>query len=80
MTRKAYEEGGYGKILQDDEPKTVYTDRSQRMFDTSEPLQLSITDDGRLHARFYSPRSLGDVLVKVRFPSLDNEYIELAYF
>lgn len=80
LTAKAYAEGEHGKILQDDEPKAVYTDRTQRLFNTSEPLQLSMTDDGRLHARFYSPRSLSGVLVKARIPSLSNEYFELAYF
>lgn len=80
MTETAYNKGNYAKILQDGEPKEIYTDPNQRRFNTSQPLQLSITDEGQLHARFYSPRNLGDVLIKARIPALSNEYIELAYF
>ena len=80
LTGKAYAEGKHGKILQDGEPKEVYTDPGQRKFNTSEPLQLSLTDDGRLHARFYSPRDLGDVLIRVRVPALGDEYFDMAYF
>ena len=80
MTETAYNKGNYGKILQDGEPKEVYTDPNQRRFNTSQTLQLSITDNGQLHARFYSPRNLGDVLIKAHIPAISNEYIELAYF
>ena len=80
LTRQAYEAGSHQKILQDDEPKSVYTDQTQRMFDTSQPLQLSLTDEGQLHARFYSPRSVSRVLVKALIPSVSEEYVELAYF
>lgn len=80
VTPMAYEEGGHAKILQDEERKEIYTDTRQRSFDTSQPLQVEITDDGRLHMRFYSPRDLSDVLVRVRFPSVSDEYIDLAYF
>lgn len=80
VTAKAYAEGGHKKILQDDEPAAVYTDRAQRMFDTSRPLQLSVTDDGRLHVRFYSPRGLGGVLVKARMEAAGGEFVDLAYF
>lgn len=79
LTTAAYQEGEYGKILQDDEPKEVYTDPSQRQFNTAQPLQLSFTE-GKLHIRFYSPRKLGDVLIKAYIPAVCNEYFDLAYF
>ena len=80
LTTEAYREGAHARILQDDERKEVYTDAKQRAFDTSHPLQVAITDDGRLHVRFYSPRDLGEVLIRARFPSVTDEYIDLAYF
>lgn len=80
ITDMAYAEGRHGLILQDDEPHTVYTDKVLRNFNTSRPLQISVTDDGQLHARFYSPRALSNVLVKARIPSAGNEYVDVAYF
>lgn len=80
ITHQAYAEGKHGLILQDDEPHTIYTDKALRNFNTSRPLQLSITNEGQFHARFYSPRSLSNVLIKARIPSVGNEYIDLAYF
>ena len=80
LTRNAYEAGNYLKILQDDETKEVYTDPSQRKFDTAQPLQLNVTEAGELHARFYSPRSLKEVLLKARVPAVSDEYFDLAYF
>lgn len=80
VTRKAYDEGGHTRILQDGEPKTVYADPAQRKFNTAQPLQLDIDNVGRLHARFYSPRDLKGVLVKARLPETGNDYFDLAYF
>ncbi len=80
ITHRAYAEGQHGLILQDDEPHTIYTDKALRNFNTSRPLQLSITNEGLFHARFYSPRSLSNVLVKARIPSVGDEYVDLAYF
>ena len=80
FTESAYEEGGFGKILQDGESKDVYTDPQARSFNTARPLQAEITGDGRLHLRFYSPRALHKVLVKARVPSVGGEYFDLAYF
>ena len=80
ITHQAYAEGKHGLILQDDEPHTIYTDKALRNFNTSRPLQLSITNEGQFHARFYSPRSLSNVLIKARIPSVGNEYVDLAYF
>ena len=80
VTPQAYEESAPGLILQDGEPKSVYTDASQRRFNTAAPLQLSVTDDGRFHARFYSPRPLTGVLVRARIPGVDSEFLDLAWF
>ncbi len=80
ITERAYAEGAHGLILQDGEPKEVYTDPTQRRFNTAAPLQLSITDEGELHARFYSPRPLTGVLIRARIPSVGEEFLDLAYF
>ena len=80
LTSSAYAEGKHTKILQDDETKEVYTNPSLRKFNTAQPLQLNITDDGELHMRFYSPRDLKNVLVKVHIPAVSDEYFDLAYF
>lgn len=80
ITNRAYTEGQHGLILQDDEPHTIYTDKTLRNFNTSKPLQLSVTHEGQFHARFYSPRSLRNVLVKARIPSAGSEYVDFAYF
>lgn len=75
----AYQKGNHKKILQDDEKKAVYADKSQRSFNTSQPLQLLVTDDGKFHMRFYSPRDLGHVTVKALIPEAGNEWVDFAY-
>ena len=80
ITQRAYDEGSHAQILQDGESKNIYTDPAQRRFNTASPLQLSVTDAGELHARFYSPRALSGVLVRARIPQVDNEYLDLAWF
>ena len=80
ITADAYRAGNHARILDDDEPVSVYTDKTQRTFNTAEPLQLSITDEGQLHARFYSPRVLYGVTVRAKIPAVDEEYFDFAYF
>lgn len=80
VTSWAYQEGNHAKILQDDEPKTVYANSSMRSFNTSRPLQVKVTTEERLHLRFYSPRDLGHVTIKARIPEITDEYIDFAYF
>ena len=80
VTESLYEAGDHGLILQDDEPHGVYTDKTLRNFNTSRPLQISVTDDGQLAARFYSPRNLTDVLVRAMIPGHGEEAVDLAYF
>lgn len=78
MTPAAFEESRHGYILQDDEPKEVYSDSRQRQFVTTKPLQTEITDNGELHLRFYSPRPLKNVAIRILFPPL-HEAFTLAY-
>lgn len=80
ITQVAYDEVEHPKILQDDEHKTVYTDRTVRSFNTSMPLQISFTDEGKLNARFYSPKPLKDVLIRARIPAEGDEFFDVAYF
>lgn len=80
ITKAAYNKGDHLLILNDSERKEVYTDKSQRSFTTSEPLQLSIEDDGRFHVRFYSPRHLSNVTVLAKIPAISEEYFDFAYF
>lgn len=78
MTPAAFEDSRHGYILQDDEPKGVYSDPNQRRFVTTKPLQAEITDEGKLHLRFYSPRPVKDVTIRARIPSV-GESVTLAY-
>lgn len=79
VSSAAYKHGNHKKILQDDEKKAVYTDMSQRSFNTSAPLQLSVTDEGQFHMRFYSPRDLGHITVKALIPEVSKEWFDFAY-
>lgn len=80
ITPAAYNAGEHGLILQDTERKEVYTDQSLRKFNTAQPLQVSITEEGKLHTRFYSPRKLTNVLIKMQLPQVSEEFFDLAYF
>lgn len=80
ITAEALEDSDLSYILQDTETKEVYTDRTQRAFNTADPLQISFTEDGKLHLRFYSPKQLDDVMIRARIPSVSDEYVDLAYF
>lgn len=80
VTDMAYREGGHTRILQDGEPKSVYTDSKQRSFSTTNLLQTEITDEGQLHLRFYSPRPIEEVTVKARVPAISDEFLDFAYF
>lgn len=80
MTRTAYDEEAYGKILQDGEPKEVYTDGNQRRFNTAAPLQVKVTDNGQLMVRFYSPRVVTGMMIKAKIPAVSQEYLDFAYF
>ena len=53
---------------------------SERSFNTAAPLQISVSQEGELHVRFYSPRDVEGILVTALIPSVCEEYIDLAYF
>ena len=80
ITPAAYNAGDHTLMLQDDETKEVYTNASVRKFNTAQPLQVSVTEEGKLHIRFYSPRQLNNVLIKMQLPQVSDEYFDLAYF
>ena len=80
ITPAAYNAGDHTLILQDNETKEVYTNASVRKFNTAQPLQVSVTEEGKLHIRFYSPRQLNNVLIKMQLPQVSDEYFDLAYF
>lgn len=80
ITPAAYDKGEHSLILQDTEKKEVYTDKTVRCFNTAQPLQVSITEEGKLHTRFYSPRKLTGVLIKMQLPQVSEEFFDLAYF
>lgn len=80
ITPAAYRAGEHALILQDTERKEVYTDKAVRQFNTAQPLQVSVTEDGKLHTRFYSPRKLTGVLIKMQLPQVSEEFFDLAYF
>lgn len=80
ITRGSYNSSKHYQILSDSETKDIYTDRTQRSFNTSKPLQISVNDGGELHARFYSPRVLYDATIKAKLPSVSDEYFDFAHF
>ena len=80
ITQQAYRKGNHPFILQDDEHHDTYTDPTKRYFNTAQPIQLSVANDGALNVRFYSPKPVADILIRARIPSTGNEYIDLAYF
>lgn len=80
ITLRSYNLSKHYEILSDKETKDIYTDRTQRSFNTSRPLQISVNDNGELHARFYSPRVLYDATIKVKLPSVSDEYFDFAHF
>lgn len=80
ITESFYAAGDHGRILQDDEPHEIYTDKALRNFNTSRPLQVWVSQDSSLNVRFYSPKALEDVLVMARIPSEGDFYFDLAYF
>lgn len=63
----------------DDEPRSVFYNNSERWFYTCAPLQVWITNEGKLAVRYYSPYILKDVKVKACFNKVSPEWVELAY-
>lgn len=63
------------RILQDDEPSSVFYDPSQRSFHINEPLQVRLTEDQQLHTRFYCPIALSNVKVWAKHPDLSEDIL-----
>ncbi len=78
LTEQAYEERNFGKILQDEENKIIYANPDMRKFNTMNLLQHSFTDEGKLHLRFYSPKEVRGMTVRI-LPDGMDEYVDLAF-
>lgn len=63
ITKSYYDEETRPLILQDDEPKSIFYDKTQRSFCINDLLQLTCTDEGALLSKFYSPISIKNVSV-----------------
>lgn len=70
---------GYGFLLQDGESPEIMFDFSRRSFSVDRPLQMALTKDGKLSVRFYSPRSVRNVIVWL-WCSSEKEWLKLAVF
>lgn len=75
-----YNSSNLSTILADDEPKSVYYDRTQRSFYVNKPLQIIINANKELQMRFYSATDIHRVKVWVRFVKHSAEFVELANF
>ena len=65
-------------LLQDDEPKELYYDRSERSFFVNQPLQIKKLDQAKINIRFYAPLPLSDVSIWATIPSINQEIL-IAY-
>lgn len=67
-------------MLQDDEPREVFYDNSQRYFYVHEPLQVSVNQAKELQIRFYSALPIKDTKILIRFKKYSPEFFELAHY
>lgn len=79
ITEKAEVEKVYHKILQDDESLKILIDPRERAFYVDEPLQIRMTKKRELLLRFYSPRSIQNVILWGSL-SASGEQFKLAEF
>ncbi len=63
-----------------DEPQEVFYDTSIRSFYADEPLQFSVSDQGKLDVKLFSPIGVKNVRVLGRFRNISSEWVDLAYF
>ena len=75
VSSKVHDSEDRPKILQDSENKSVFYDARQRSFIINKPLQISITDDSKLHTRFYSPLAVRNVGIWAKFPDFKEEVL-----
>lgn len=66
------------RILQDNEPKSVFYDKTKRAFNVKAPLQYGFDDDNKLYIRFYS--AVGMSNVRLMWSAPDGETLEFARF
>lgn len=78
-SRSSYDSQARPLILQDDEPKSIFYDTSQRSFNINELLQVKLSAKGVLSTRFYSPCSIKGVGIWTQAPGT-QEQIQLAYY
>ena len=78
INRKVHNSKDRPKILQDSESKSVYYNSSQRSFYVNKPLQITFTEDNKLHTRFYSPVPVQNVEIWAKFPDFKEELL-IAY-
>lgn len=60
------------------EPREVFYDNTQRYFYAERPLMLSVTSDGKLNLKFYSPIAIKNVKIKALFNKITTEWVDLA--
>lgn len=68
-----YNEANFYKILQDGESKDIYTNVPLRSFHINKPLQISFTDDKKLHLRFYSAVPVKNILVLAKIKGVNHQ-------
>lgn len=78
-SNQTFNENTFYRILQDTEKKEVFYNTSQRWCYINEPLQVSVTEDKKLHLRYYCARPVKGVTVYAKFEGTENEFVELAY-
>ena len=68
------------KILQDDEPKSVYYDKAQRCFFVNQPIQAFIDEEKKmLNVRSYCLVPMDDITIYAKFPATKGNYVRFAY-
>lgn len=63
-----------------DEPREVFYNNSLRYFYPDQPLQLSVTTDGKVAIKFYSPIPIKDLKIKGLFGKYTTEWVDLIHF
>ncbi len=61
-----------------DEPREVFYNNSIRSFYADQPLQIWITDEGKMGVKFYSPIPIKNVKVSGYFGKITPEHVEIA--
>lgn len=60
------------------EPQEIFYDNTLRYFYAERPLMLSVTDEGKLNLKFYSPIPIKNVKIKGLFNKITTEWVDLA--